>query len=199
MTRFTSGEHYFDTSFKKLTLPNAPYCDIEFEECHFSDCDFSASEFTSCKFTHCTFERCNLSLINFSGSTLFGLKFNQSKLMGVNWTRASWPAYHADFEFSFTRCLLNDSSFFGLTLHALLFDDCKLHDVDFREGDFTGSSMIQSDFRHSLFMRTNLQAVDFTDSTAYTIDVLNNNVHKAKFSRYEALHLLESLGIELVD
>ncbi|MBF4300672.1 pentapeptide repeat-containing protein, partial [Vibrio anguillarum] len=38
-----------------------------------------------------------------------------------------------------------------------------------------------------------------SESTAYSIDVLENNVKKAKFSRYEALSLLESLGIELVD
>ncbi|WP_420812697.1 hypothetical protein [Natronospirillum operosum] len=59
--------------------------------------------------------------------------------------------------------------------------------------------MTYSDFSHSSFMRTNLQGVDFSESTAYTIDVLENNVKEARFSRYEALSLLESLGIELVD
>ncbi|EKO3726303.1 pentapeptide repeat-containing protein, partial [Vibrio metschnikovii] len=122
-----------------------------------------------------------------------------SKLVGVDWTKATWPVYHSDFELSFKRCILNDSSFFGLTLNELVFDECKLHDVDFREGNFARSTMTYSDFSHSLFMRTNLQGVDFSESTAYSIDVLENNVKKAKFSRYEALSLLESLGIELVD
>nr|WP_245680758.1 hypothetical protein [Veronia pacifica] len=48
-------------------------------------------------------------------------------------------------------------------------------------------------------MRTNLQDVDFTDSTAYAIDILENQIKGATFSRYEALNLLNSLDIELVD
>ena len=54
-------------------------------------------------------------------------------------------------------------------------------------------------FDRSLFMHTNLERVDFTDSTGCSIDVLANELKGARFSRYEAIHLLESLGIELVD
>ncbi|ENM3915628.1 pentapeptide repeat-containing protein [Vibrio paracholerae] len=199
MTDLKNNEHYFDVSFEKLSSLDGQYSGIEFEDCQFSDCDFSAVKFRKCKFTNCIFERCNLSLVDFSNSKLFELKFQDSKLVGVDWTKAMWAVYHSDFELSFKRCILNDSSFFGLTLNELVFDECKLHDVDFREGNFRGSTMTYSDFSHSLFMRTNLQGVDFSESIAYAIDVLENNVQKAKFSRYEALNLLESLGIELVD
>ncbi|MCG7584336.1 pentapeptide repeat-containing protein [Photobacterium sp. OFAV2-7] len=199
MTEFKNDELYLEDFFDKLFFPDKHYSNIEFEDCQFSDCDFSASKFQNCRFINCAFERCNLSLVDFSNTKLFELKFLDSKLVGVDWTKAAWPVYHVDFELNFTRCILNDSSFFGLTLHELVFDECKLHDVDFREGDYTDSSMTYSDFKHSLFMRTKLQGVDFSDSTAYVIDVLENNVRKAKFSRYEALSLLESLGIELVD
>jgi fluoroquinolone resistance protein len=58
--------------------------------------------------------------------------------------------------------------------------------------------MTDCDFSQSLFMRTNLESVDFTDSYNFNIDVLENRVNKAKFSRFEALNLLNSLGIELV-
>lgn len=199
MTELESDENFLDVSFEKLTLPDRHYSCIEFEDCLFTECDFSASKFQNCKFTNCTFERCNLSLLDLSNSTLFAVEFKDSKLVGVDWTKATWSVYHVDFELSFKRCILNDSSFFGLTLNELVIDECKLHDVDFREGDFTSSKMTYNDFSHSLFMRTNLQKVDFSDSTAYAIDVLGNQVQKAKFSRYEALNLLESLGVELVD
>ncbi|PKH61164.1 hypothetical protein CXF94_12755 [Halomonas sp. Choline-3u-9] len=199
MTDLKNNAHYFDVSFARLSSPDEHYNGIEFEDCQFSDCDFSASKFQKCKFTNCIFENCNLSLVDFSNSKLFGLKFQDSKLVGVDWTKAIWAVYHSDFELVFKRCILNDSSFFGLTLNELVFEECKLHDVDFRGGDFLGSTMTYSDFRNSLFMRTNFQGVDFSESTAYAIDVLENNVKKAKFSRYEALNLLESLGVELVD
>lgn len=55
------------------------------------------------------------------------------------------------------------------------------------------------DFTHSVFMRTSLQNADFCGSTGYAINVLENNAQGAKFSRFEALNLLECLGIELID
>ncbi len=199
MKSFTDGMQYLDTQFKKLELPDIHYTDIEFEECLFEDCDFSRAKFKQCKFINCDFVRCNLSLIDLSGSKFFGATFQESKLVGVDWTKATWPVYHLDFELKFQRCILNDSSFFGLTLNELIADACKLHEVDFREGDFRKSTLSGCDFTHSLFMNTNLENVDFSESTDFAINVLENKVKGAKFSRYEASSLLELLGIELVD
>lgn len=199
MKNLTSGEQYFEVAFTKLELPEESYNDIEFEECQFLDCDFSGATLRNCKFVNCTFERCNLSLVNLSMSSFFVVAFQDSKLVGVDWTKATWATYRVDFELRFQRCILNDSSFFGLTLNELVLAECKLHDVDFREGNFAQSSMTYCDFTHSVFMRTNLQGVDFSESTGYAINVLENPVQGAKFSRYEALSLLECLDIELVD
>ncbi len=199
MNHFTSGEEYYDVTFSKLEQPEQQYQRIEFEECLFVDCDFSGAKFLNCKFLNCEFQRCNLSIVNVANSQFFGITWNESKLVGIDWTRAQWPVYHLDFELRFQRCILNDSSFFSLTLHELHLEECKLHDVDFREGNFQNSSMTYCDFSYSQFMRTNLQHVDFTESTDYAINVLENAVKGAKFSRYEALNLLECLGIELVD
>lgn len=199
MKHLKNNEGYFDVTFEELSSVEEHYNSIEFEGCQFSDCDFSASIFQKCKFTNCSFERCNLSLVNFSNSKLFALTFQDSKLVGVDWTKATWPIYHLDFELRFKCCILNDSSFFGLILNELVLDECKVHDVDFRGGSFVGSIMTYNDFSNSLFMRTDLQSVDFSESVAYVIDVLENNIKKAKFSRFEALSLLESLGVELVD
>jgi len=199
MANFKQGEHYFDALFDKHECSENRYSDIEFEECLFTDCDFSGKEFQHCKFVRCEFIRCNLSLIALPQTKLFGVTFQESKLIGIDWTKIIWAMYHLDFELKFERCILNDSSFFGLTLNELVFDECKLHDVDFREGDFSGSIMNYCDFTHSIFMRTNLQHVDFSESTNYTINVLENRIKGAKFSRFEALSLLDSLDIELVD
>ncbi|MBM7074075.1 pentapeptide repeat-containing protein [Shewanella sp. 202IG2-18] len=199
MKTIKNNEQYFDTSFIKLTFSHEQYDNIEFEDCQFKYCDFSEVLFENCNFINCIFENCNLSLANFSGSKLFELKFEDCKLVGIDWTKAEWPTFHLDFGLSFSHCTLNDSSFFGLTLHELSFNECKLHDVDFREGDYTNSSMRYCDFRHALFMKTNLQGVNFSESEEYIIDVLENNIKGAKFSRFEALSLLEGLGIELID
>jgi fluoroquinolone resistance protein len=138
--------------------------------------------------------RCNLSLIKIPQS-----HFMESKLLGVDWTVAYWPSSHLDSELKFSRCILNDSSFFGLTLNELKLNQCKLHEVNLRGGYFSNSSMTYYDFTNSLFMHTNLQNVDFSQSSNFNINVLENKISKAKFPQYEALSLLSSLDTELVD
>ena len=95
--------------------------------------------------------------------------------------------------------MLNDSSFFGLTLNELKLKECKLYDVDFRDSDLAHSTMTYCDFTNSLFMNTNLKSVNFSESSNFTINIFNNKLSKAKFSRYEAMSLLDSLDIELID
>lgn len=199
MSKIQSNEQYYEESFNKLLLPDIGVCDSEFEECEFNDCDLSASAFSQCKFLNCTFNRCNLSLVDFSLSRVSEVTFIECKLVGIDWTKAYWPEFIVDSQLEFTQCILNDSSFFALTLHELKLKECKLHDVDFREGDFSHSTITFCDCSNALFMHTNLQGVDFTESYNYDIDILENNVAKAMFSRYEALRLLDSLNIELVD
>ena len=100
---------------------------------------------------------------------------------------------------SFTKCIINDSSFFGLNLPEIRIEECKAHDVDFREADINSAILDHTDFSHSLFNNTNLSSASFIESTNYDIDINFNNVRKAKFTRYEAVRLLESLDLELVD
>jgi uncharacterized protein YjbI with pentapeptide repeats len=79
-------------------------------------------------------------------------------------------------------------------LSAKEFEDC-----EFRDGNFTGADFNHTDFAGALFGRTRLTSVDFTEAVNYDIDVFNNDIRKAKFSRYEAVRLLDSLEIELVE
>lgn len=194
-----SQQQYFEESFKSLDLPDLVCIGTEFEECSFIDCTFTSATFESCNFINCSFTRCQLSLIRVPYTRFFAISFVECKVLGVDWTRANWSAYHKDFEISFRQSILNDSSFFGLTLQALVLDECKVQDVDFREGDFSHAVMTYSDFTHSLFMRTNLQSANFAEATQYSINILENQVQGAKFSKHEAVYLLEGLGIELVD
>ncbi|TEW51459.1 pentapeptide repeat-containing protein [Psychromonas algicola] len=202
--KIESNEEYFQQAFNKhIFLQEAGQAltisDTEFEDCEFNDCDFSAAIFTRCKFVNCAFNRCNLSLMKVPYSQFFEVNFVDSKLVGIDWTRATWPSFNLCSELTFTRCILNDASFFGLSLNELKLEECKLYEVDFREGDFSNSVMTYCDFTNSLFMRTNLKNVDFTESENFNIDILQNTVTKAKFSRFAALALLEELDIELVD
>ena len=199
MQKIQDGESYVEQTFSRLSLIDGDFSGVEFEDCAFEHCDFSSAIFARSKFIDCTFKHCNLSLMQVPSTRWFGVNFIECKLVGVDWTKADWPVFHLDSELSFSQCILNDGSFFGLTLQGLKLDECKCYDVDFREGDFSNSTMTHCDFSNSVFMRTNLQNADFSESEHFNIHVLENKLDGAKFSRFAALDLLYSLNIELVD
>lgn len=81
----------------------------------------------------------------------------------------------------------------------LVLEECKAHDVDFREGDFSCSNFTYTDLSGSLFSNSNLSGADFSEASNYDINIYQNVIKQAKFSRFEAVRLLDSLEIELVD
>jgi fluoroquinolone resistance protein len=198
MRPLLGDEEYLDKHFSGLDLSDVELAAKEFENCDFRDCNFSNATLLKCRFIECRFVQCNLSLIKVSGSKFRDVGFDACKALGINWTRADWPRLAMTAPLNFTKCILNDSSFQGLVLEELVLDECKARDVDFRDGNFSKARFMHTDFSGSLFNKTNLSSVDFTEASNYDINVFNNNIHNAKFTRYEALRLLDSLGIELI-
>ena len=190
---------YLSENFVGLDLTDQNMVCKVFEDCTFTDCNFSEATFKECKFIDCQFSKCNLSVVKLGYSKFMDVVFDECKLVGVDWTRASWSSVVASSPIKFHKCIINDSSFFGLVLEELVIEDCKAHDVDFREGSFTEANFSYSDFSNSLFNRTNLMGADFIEARNYAIDVFCNEIKRAKFSRFEAINLLDSLEIELID
>lgn len=172
---------------------------LEFESCYFTDCDITAGIFKACKFIECVFIRCNLSLVKVPQSVFSDVKFEECKLVGVDWTRAGWSRVVFATPFNFFKCIINDSSFFGLVLDEVTLDSCKAHDVDFREASLRQAVFTDTDLAHSLFGKTNLSEANFSGAVNYDIDVFENVITGAIFSRYEAVRLLMGMGVELVD
>lgn len=190
---------YWSETFKGLDLSGAELASIEFDGCTFEKCDFSEATFDHCNFVDCEFIGCNLSLLETGYSKFSDVSFRECKLIGINWTKVSWPRLIFTSPIKFYQSILNDCSFQGLSLQDLVMEECKAHNVDFREGDFSHSSFTYADLTGCLFNNTNLSGADFTDATGYDIDIHQNEIKKAKFSRFEAVRLLDCLEIELVD
>lgn len=195
---FNDSEYYSQT-FSDLSASGSIIEGVEFDGCTFKECDFSAATFKQCKFIECTFSNCNLSNINLGYSKFSDTRFEDSKVIGADWNKATWPTFPMPAAISFHKCILNDSSFSGLDLAELCVEECKVHDVDFREANLHEANFRYSDLSHSLFIKTVLNEADFTEAMNYDINILENRVKDAKFSRFEAVNLLENLGIELVD
>lgn len=193
------GGEYNSQTFDDLNLSGKKITFKEFDCCVFKECDFSEAALNKSKFVGCHFIRCNLSLAKVQQSQFFDVVFEECKAVGIDWTMASWSQYVFCSPIKFYKSIINDSSFFGLSLEELEVEECKAHDVDFREGNFSSANFCNTDFTNSLFNKTNLTAASFIDAINYDIDIYFNEVSKAKFSRLEAVRLLECLDIDLVD
>ncbi|PUA29313.1 MAG: hypothetical protein B0W54_01540 [Cellvibrio sp. 79] len=194
-----SREEYFSKTFTHHEATDESFTEVIFENCTFENCNFSNTKFHKCKFVDCLFISSNLSNIKIDYSKFFDVSFNDSKMVGIDWTKADWPRFAFTSPLKFSNSIINDSSFFGLSLNELELKYCKAQDVDFRNGNFSKGNINYTDFTNSLFMKTNLRETNFSDAENYTIDIFNNDIKGAIFSRLEALRLLDCLDIELLD
>lgn len=190
---------YWSQVFEDVDFSGQTINSKEFDGCTFKGCNFSDATLKRCNFVDCEFSKCNLSLVKIEYSKFFDVQFNESKAIGIDWTKVTWPTLAFCAPIKFHKSIINDCSFYGLSLQEFILDECKAHNVDFREGDFSNSNFSYTDFTGSLFANTNLSGADFSEASDYDIDIHQNRIKKAKFTRFEAIRLLDSLDIELVD
>ncbi len=190
---------YVSQIFKECDFSEETIKQKEFDNCQFIGCNFSDAAFIKCKFTECLFKNCNLSMVKVNQSAFFDTIFEESKVIGVNWTMASWPNIKLSSPLKFYKCILNDSSFLGLHLSEITMIECKAHDIDLRETNCARANFSHTDFTNSLFNKTVLTEADFSEALNYNINVFFNDIKKAKFTLPEATNLLRCLDIELLD
>jgi uncharacterized protein YjbI with pentapeptide repeats len=190
---------YGNEIFTSLTCAKEVISGKEFYDCRFESCDFNEAQFLNCEFNNCTFVACDLNNLNVKNSKFLEVEFLDCKIIGVNWTLAYWRGMLLAAPITFKRCMINSSTFYGLSLEKIVFEDCRSHYVDFRECNLSGANFSNSDLRESLFNNTNLTNANFKEAENYDINIKNNVIKNATFCRYEAIRLLSSLDINLID
>jgi uncharacterized protein YjbI with pentapeptide repeats len=126
-------------------------------------------------------------------------RFEDSKVIGIDWTQADWRAPALGPPISFLKSVLNHTTFIGLKLHGIEIKDCMAAEVDFREADLSKADFSSTDLSKSLFSNTDLTAADLSHARNYHIAPQKNLIKQAKFSLPEALSLLYNLDIDLTD
>lgn len=184
--------YYEDRCFTGIACRGIELQEIEFYKCRFDGCQFLESVFRRCRFEQCTFEKCDLSVIKPLDSRFIGVRFQKSKLLGVDWTLAATPATLA-----FQGCIVNHSTFQRLALPKLQLAGCVAREVDFTGANLTKADFTRTDLLDSRFAETNLSGADFSHATNYAIDPTSNRIKKAVFTLPEALSLLSVFDIVL--
>jgi fluoroquinolone resistance protein len=189
---------YSEASFTELALGRAKLTSVEFLDCGFRRCSFAEAVLRRCRFMNCRFQECDLSLAQWPGSVFSGVQVEDSKVMGVNWGQAELSTKFQD-PMCFEKCVVSRSSFLGLELKGLRVRNCAAVDVDFREADLTRADFSGTDLAESHFHETNLTEANLAEARNYRIDPRHNVLTRARFSWPEAMSLLESLDIILVE
>ena len=192
MNAIVDHKTYYRENFVALHYTDKTITECEFENCTFRDCVFISCVFSQCNFVDCSFIGCSISAAKPLNSSFVSTRFFDSKIMGMNWTKARKVE-----ALSFERCDIRYSNFSFLHLHNLILIDCVAHEVAFNEADLTGGIFTRTDFLKSVFSHTNLTKSDFRNASHYGIDFNFNTIKKAKFSLPEAASLLKSLDIVL--
>lgn len=190
-------EEFYDTKFSELKLDALEFRDKRFENCTFIKSSFIETIFHSCKFVECEFKECNLSSTQFKYTSLTDTVFEESKLIGINWTQLKWPNINLTSPIKIYQSNISHSSFFELELREIIIEECKAHDVDFRGCDLSNGRFILTDFQNSLFLNSKLYAADFTDAINYSINPQENDIRKGKYSMPDAINLLHYFDIEI--
>jgi uncharacterized protein YjbI with pentapeptide repeats len=100
---------------------------------------------------------------------------------------------------SLLRCTINYSLFTELDMRRARLEGCRAEEVDFRGANLSGVNLSHSDFCGSFFENTVLEGADFSHATNYRIDATRNRIKGARFMLPDAIALLRSLDIVLVD
>jgi fluoroquinolone resistance protein len=194
------GDFHEDEIFKGLAWDNEELRGLTFANCTFNKCSFKEAAFRACRFQHCTLTRCDLSLATVDACTFSNTRFQDSKLIGIDWTKAAWgkkEIHRLLKALDFYGCVLNYSSLLGLTLAGAAIQKCIAKEVDLSEANLSQADCTYTDFAGSQFRHTDLTEADFTGATNYAINPQLNTLKKTKFSLPEALSLLYSLDIEI--
>ncbi len=194
-----SQTHYSDQKFRETVQKQEHISSSEFIDCRFMRCSFVESVFSTCRFVSCTFQGCDLSLIQLPGSTFSATRFEDSKVIGVDWTQVDWNAATLGDPISFFNATLNHATFIGLKLSGIKIKDCMASNVDFRETDLSRADFSGTDLSKSLFTNTDLTAADLSRARNYHIAPQQNIITQAKFSMPEAMSLLFNLDIDLIE
>jgi uncharacterized protein YjbI with pentapeptide repeats len=194
-----SQSRYTDQTFEGVRCERGEIDSSEFHGCTFRRCSFVESVFRRCRFVDCTFMHSDLSLVQLPGSVFRSVRFEESKLVGVDWTQADWSGVWLGDPPEFHACTLSHATFIGLNLHGIQFKGCAAVEVDFREADLSSAAFGGTDLSGSLFQDTKLSKADLSEACNYDIAPEKNDLRGAKFSLPEAMSLLYNLDIELVD
>jgi uncharacterized protein YjbI with pentapeptide repeats len=175
----------------------AEVLEAEFRSCTFIGCDFSGAQIRKSRFVDCHFQRCDLSLFKPTDSVFGGSRFEDCRMLGVDWTMAVWARVPLHEPTVFVRCDLSLGTFTDLDLALVTFEECRLREVSYRNARLVGARFQGSDCEAADFLGADLTDACLTGVRGLWVDPRTTKLEGATVDATSAVVILESLGINL--
>jgi fluoroquinolone resistance protein len=189
--RLLEEDSFENETFASLDLQGANLSGKEFYRCTFQSAHLQESRWKESKLEACVFRGCDLTRAQLAHTALRDVRFEGSKLMGIDWSVIS-----PNPELAFDECNLRYCSFVGLSMRQTVFARCtalevNFIDVDLSDADFTGTDLSGSNFRGCTLTRA-----DFQGARGVFIDPATRNRLKATRVPVEtAVLVAQTLGM----
>jgi fluoroquinolone resistance protein len=191
------ADRFVDDLIEGKVIRDLDFRGGEISEKVFRDCTFTNVIFAEVRLRECRFEDCVVSLSDWTMAKVFGtgmrsVKFEGSKLMGIDWSDG-----HRSLDASFKECVLDYCSFVRIDLRKSVFKDCRMIEVNFSEANLTETDFSGSNLDRSQFHQTNLSRANLAGATNVRLNPTENKVKGATLSLDAAISIVTTMGMHV--
>jgi fluoroquinolone resistance protein len=188
--RLLAGDSFEDESFEGIDVAGVDLGGKEFFRCTFRNGRLQETRWPGARLEDCLFQTCDLTGAQPKKLALRGVKFQGSKLMGIDWTEAG-----ANPTVEFSDCSLRYCSFVGNNLRATPFRRCAMAEAAFSDVSLVKAIFDECDLAGARFEGCDLAGADFTRSQGVFFEPTKNRVKGARIPLETAALMAMSFGL----
>lgn len=187
-------QYYENTTFENEDFSKHVFDDFTFSNCVFVKCKFTDCSFKKANVWQCTFQECDFSLVNLKDAVLRDVLFENSKLMGINFSSCDTKLF---FSIKIINSLAQFCNFLDLTMEKSSFKESRVIQSKFLGTNLKKSCFVAADLTGTVFQQCDLRQANFKKAINYRIHPCENKIPKAQFSFPECIGILQALDIVL--
>jgi fluoroquinolone resistance protein len=179
-------------AFRDLDFRGSEISEKVFRDCTFTNVIFAEARLRECRFEDCVVGLSDWTMTKVYGTAMRGVKFEGSKLMGIDWSDG-----HRSLDATFKECVLDYCSFVQIDLRKSVFKDCRMLEVNFTEANLTEADFSGSNLDRCQFHQTNLSRANLAGATNVRLNPTENKVKGATISLDAAIGVVTAMGIHV--
>jgi uncharacterized protein YjbI with pentapeptide repeats len=178
--------------FRDLDFRSGEISERVFRDCTFTNVIFAEARLRECRFEDCVVGLSDWTMAKVYGTAMRGVKFEGSKLMGIDWSDG-----HRSLDASFRECVLDYCSFVQIDMRKSVFTDCRMLEVNFTEANLAEADFSDSNLDRCQFHQTNLSRANLAGATNVRLNPTENKVKGAIISLDAAIGVVTAMGIHV--